>query len=156
MDRSLENSQFHQQAFGKLPSSCSRKVVRKKSVLTCSRQKRPLLSGSGVTVLLGRSPSPYSSRALVEVYVSTIRNKRIKKTSWKSSLVVQWYRVLVPVHGIEVDSWSRKIPHVMGQLGLSTTMTEARTPRACVPQQVKPPQWEACPPQWKVAPVCSN
>ena len=33
------------------------------------------------------------------------------------------------------------------------TTTEARVPRACAPQQEKPPQWEACAPQWRVAPA---
>ena len=36
-----------------------------------------------------------------------------------------------------------KIPHAVGQLSLSTTITEACTPRALAPQQKKPLQWEA-------------
>ena len=36
------------------------------------------------------------------------------------------------------------------------TATEAQQPRACAPQQEKPPWWEACPPQWRVGPVHRN
>ena len=34
--------------------------------------------------------------------------------------------------------------------------TEAHTPRACAPQQEKPPQWEARAPQQRVAPARHN
>ena len=36
------------------------------------------------------------------------------------------------------------------------TTTEAHAPRACAPQQEKPPQWEARAPQGKVAPARRN
>ena len=36
------------------------------------------------------------------------------------------------------------------------TTTEARGPRACAPQQEKPPQWEARAPQRRVAPARHN
>ena len=36
------------------------------------------------------------------------------------------------------------------------TTTEAHMPRACAPQQEKPPQWEACAPQQRVAPAHCN
>ena len=38
-------------------------------------------------------------------------------------------------------------------LSLRATTTEARAPRACAPQQEKPPQWEARAPQRRVAPA---
>ena len=41
-------------------------------------------------------------------------------------------------------------------LSLRATTTEARTPRACAPQQEKPPQWEACALQQRVAPARRN
>ena len=41
-------------------------------------------------------------------------------------------------HGF--DPWSRKIPHAAGQLGPCATTTETHTPKACAPQQEKPPQ----------------
>ena len=45
------------------------------------------------------------------------------------------------------DYWSRKIPHSVEQLSLCAITTEARVPRACAPQQEKPPKWEAHIPQ---------
>ena len=69
-------------------------------------------------------------------------------------------------HGFE--PWYGKIPHATEQLSSCTTTTEpelwspwattteARTPRACAPQQEKPPQWEACAPQQRIAPACHN
>ena len=61
-------------------------------------------------------------------------------------------------HGFE--PWSRKIPHAAEQLlslyskarelqllSPCAATTEARAPRACAPQQEKPPQWEAHAPQ---------
>ena len=41
-------------------------------------------------------------------------------------------------HGF--NPWSGKIPHVVGQLSLCTTNTEAHEPGDCAPQQKKPPQ----------------
>ena len=41
-------------------------------------------------------------------------------------------------------------------LSLRAATTEARKPRACAPQQEKPPQWEALAPQQRVAPACCN
>ena len=35
---------------------------------------------------------------------------------------------------------SQKIPHAAEQLSLRATTTEARAPKACAPQQEKPPQ----------------
>ena len=46
---------------------------------------------------------------------------------------------------------SQKIPHAAEQLSLRATTTEARAPKACAPQQEKPPQWEACSPQLEKA-----
>ena len=42
--------------------------------------------------------------------------------------------------GPRFEPWSKKIPHVQGQLSLCATTTEAHTPRARAPQQEKPPQ----------------
>ena len=50
----------------------------------------------------------------------------------------------------------RKIPHAAEQLSPCTTTTEALVPRACAPQQEKPPQWEARAPLRRVAPAHCN
>ena len=44
----------------------------------------------------------------------------------------------LPANAGYTGSWSGKIPCTMGQLGLCTARTEART------QREKPPRWEAC------------
>ena len=41
-------------------------------------------------------------------------------------------------------------------VSLRAATAEARTPRACAPQQEKPPQWEAHTPQQRVAPARRN
>ena len=41
-------------------------------------------------------------------------------------------------------------------LSLHAATTEVRVPRACAPQEEKPPQWEARTPQQRVAPACRN
>ena len=56
-------------------------------------------------------------------------------------------------HGL--NHWSGKTPHAVGQLNPHATTTEdsvlqwreAHVQGACVPQQEKPQQWEACVPQ---------
>ena len=44
-------------------------------------------------------------------------------------------------------------PASLNYWGSCTTTTEAHAPRACAPQQEKPPQWEARAPQRRVAPL---
>ena len=46
--------------------------------------------------------------------------------------------------------------HVPQLLSPHAATTDACTPRACAPQQKKPPQWEACAPQRRVAPARHN
>ena len=46
--------------------------------------------------------------------------------------------------------------HVPQLLSLHAATTEARVPRACAPQQEKPPQRETHVPQWRVTPDCCN
>ena len=54
-----------------------------------------------------------------------------QKLERKASLVVQWLRICLPMQGHWSDPWSE------------TTTTEAKCPRACAPEQEKPPQKEA-------------
>ena len=42
----------------------------------------------------------------------------------RTSLVVQWLRVCLPVQGVWEDSWSGKIPRAAGQLSLCAATTE--------------------------------
>ena len=46
-----------------------------------------------------------------------------------------------------------RVPHLLSPRAATT---EARAPRACAPQQEKPPQWEAHAPQRRVAPARHN
>ena len=50
----------------------------------------------------------------------------------------------------------RSRAHEPQLLSPCTTTNEARVPRACAPQQEKPPQWEAHTLQRKVAPAHRN
>ena len=52
-------------------------------------------------------------------------------------------------HGF--DPWPQKVPQAS-----EAATTEARAPRAYVPWQEKPPQWDAWAPQQRVAPTCCN
>ena len=47
-----------------------------------------------------------------------------------AALMVEWLTAL-QCKGHQFDPWSKKIPHALGQLRLSTTTTEACTPSAC-------------------------
>ena len=64
-----------------------------------------------------------------------------------TSLLVQWLRIHLPTQRHEFNPWSGKNPHASEQLSPGATTAEVRMPRACAPQQEKPPQWEACAPQ---------
>ena len=82
-----------------------------------------------------------------------------KKESLGTSLMVQWLRIHLPMQGTPVQPpvWEDSICHRATKAhapwlrSLRATTTAATVPRACVQQQEKPPQWEACAPQWRVA-----
>ena len=93
-----------------------------------------------------------------------------------ASLVVQWLRIRLPMQETRVRALVREDPTCRGvtkpvhhnywacALGSAShnywspcaTTTGARVPRACAPQQEKPPQGEARAPQWRVAPALLN
>ena len=94
----------------------------------------------------------------------------------RASLVVQWLRIRLPRQGTRVRALVREDPTCRGATkpvshnywacalepashnywSPRATTTEARAPRACAPQQEKPPQWEARTPQRRIAPACRN
>ena len=94
----------------------------------------------------------------------------------RASLVAQWLRICLPTQGTRVRSlvWeaptcrraTKPVRHNYWACALEpashnywrprATTTEACTPRACAPQQEKPPQWEACTPPRRVAPAHCN
>ena len=53
---------------------------------------------------------------------------------WRTSLVVQWLRICLPMQGTPVQSLVQESPHNTGQLSPC-----AITPEACAPQQRKAP-----------------
>ena len=65
----------------------------------------------------------------------------------RTSLVVQWMRILQPVQGTRFNPWSGKIPHAAEHLSLLAATPGPVNPKACAPQPEKPPQWEALAPQ---------
>ena len=52
----------------------------------------------------------------------------------RTSLVVQWIRICLPIQGHEFDPWSRKIPHGWEQLSSQAQITEP----TCCAQLRKP------------------
>ena len=71
----------------------------------------------------------------------TRRHSNVSKTgdfqgSWlRTSPVVHWLRIHLPVQRTRVQSLSRRIPHASEQLIPCTTATEHRSPRAHTQQQ---------------------
>ena len=57
----------------------------------------------------------------------------------RTSLVVQWLRIRLPMQGTWVQSRGTSIPHAMGQLSLCTTTTEPARSRALVLQLERSP-----------------
>ena len=89
----------------------------------------------------------------------------------RTSLVVQWLRIRLPVQGTRVRALVQEDPTccratkpvhhnywacVPLLLSPCATTTEACAPRARALQQEKPLQWEAHAPQWRVAPAHCN
>ena len=91
-----------------------------------------------------------------KISVSNISWIWISAIYYQTTPMVQWLRIRPPVQGTCIDPWLGGF-HM--QLSPCTTTTESvlwklwapttepRYPTACAPQQVKPPQWEACAPQ---------
>ena len=78
------------------------------------------------------------------------------------SLVVWWIGICLPMQRTWVRSLLQKIRHALEQLSLCATTslhatpTEGCAPRACAPQEEKPPQSEARAQQQRVASICHN
>ena len=51
-------------------------------------------------------------------------DKTAFKGSFRTSLLVQWLRIRLPMQGHRFEPWSRKIPHAAEQLSLCTATTE--------------------------------
>ena len=54
------------------------------------------------------------------------KTHRHREQTYGVSLVVQWIRIILPMHGTQIWShpWSGKIPHALGQQNLCATTTE--------------------------------
>ena len=60
-------------------------------------------------------------------------------------------RICLPMQGTRVRSLVQEDPTCRGATKPVHHNYWACAPRACAPQQEKPPQWEARAPQWRVA-----
>ena len=77
------------------------------------------------------------------------------KVTYRTSLVVQWMGIHLPMQGIQVQSLVREDFTCHGSTkpvwhnywAQLLQVLKHRSLRACVPQQERPPQWEACAPQ---------
>ena len=98
------------------------------------------------------------------------------KMNWGASQGAQWLRIHLPMQGTWVRALVQEDPTCHGATkpmchnywacalepashnywSPRATTTEACAPRACAPQQEKPPQWEAHAPQRRVAPARHN
>ena len=65
-----------------------------------------------------------------------------KKEANKTSLVISWLRICLPMQGTWFDPWPKKIPHAEAQPSHESPLPSPRF-RACAPQQEKLPQWGA-------------
>ena len=111
-----------------------------------------------------------NSRSVKALHVKSI----ILKHRRRASLVGQWLRVCLPMHGTWVHALVQKDPTCSratkpvcynywactlepvshNYWNPSATTTEACVPRAHAPKQEKSLQWETCAPQQRVAPAC--
>ena len=73
-----------------------------------------------------------------------------------TSLVAQWLRIHLPMQGTQVRALVWEDPTCRGATKPVRHNYWAHVPRACAPQQEKPPQWEARAPQQRVAPAHCN
>ena len=76
----------------------------------------------------------------------------IKMLSTGTSPVAQWLRIHLPMQGTRVWSLVREDPTCRRATKPASHNYWARVPRACAPQQEKPPKWEACALQRRLAP----
>ena len=85
-----------------------------------------------------------------------IKNETLNALGKRTSLVVQWLRICLPMQGTRVRSLVGEDPTCRGATKHLSHNYWAHVPRAHAPQQEKPPQWEAHAPQWRVAPTHRN
>ena len=90
----------------------------------------------------------------ISLFLFNIGNKCLKflKTLCRTSLLVQWLRICLPMQGTQIQSLIRQDPTCCGATKLvhhnywacapCATATKSTPPRANAPQQEKPPQWE--------------
>ena len=107
-------------------------------------------------------------RVLKILQIRSPRHKNLRNFS-RTSLVAQWLRIRLPMQGTWVRTLVREDPTCRGATKpvchnywacalLEPTCHNywACAPRACAPQQEKPPQWEARAPQRRAAPARHN
>ena len=75
---------------------------------------------------------------------------------FRTSLVVQWLRIHLPMQGTRVWALIREDPTCRGATKPVHHNFWSSLPRARAPQQEKPLQWEARAPQQRVAPAHRN
>ena len=78
------------------------------------------------------------------------------KSSWGTSLVVQWLRIRLPMQGTRVRALVWEDPTCHGATRPVSHNYWACASGACAPQQERPRQWEARAPRWRVAPTRRN
>ena len=79
----------------------------------------------------------------------------IVKNRARTFLVVEWIRICLPIQGTWVWSLVREDPTCCrATKPMCPQLLRPTHPKACAPQQEKPPQWEARTPQLESSPVC--
>lgn len=91
-------------------------------------------AAASVFYLLGVNSSSLSSNEVIfSCYQAPHISQSHKKTKG-TSLMVEWWRICLPMPGSQVQSWSWKILHAMGQLTPLCHNYWARSPRGLAPQ----------------------
>ena len=118
------------------------------------RVKRHILHAEGQSDKLGRRKM--SSESSQEInFCFPIELSHLRKVS-RASLLAQWLRICLPMHGTQVQALGWEDPTCSGATRPVSHNYWACASGACAPQQERPQQWEARAPRWRVAPPRHN
>ena len=128
----------------------------------------PQLCCESKTALKNIKPEKRKQRDVILYFTTFLWACEHSNTGVGTSLVVQWLRIRLPMQRTRVRALVREDPtcrratkpvcHRYWACALEPASHNywAWVPRACAPQQEKPPQWEARTPQLGVAPAHRN
>ena len=102
------------------------------------------------------SPKPWRTRAAFFVVFMWIQCQSLVQRNSRTSLVVQWLRICLPMQGTWVQSSVWKDPTCWGATKPRCHNYWSTSALEPVPRNKKPLQWEAQALQWRVAPTLQD